>query len=465
MFFIICSIGLSTILFLFFLILGFTLESLLSKKPPALNREFWAIPFDVSLGITFSLVVYSVLLSIVQNPSGAASITVVLLFLVILFGYFRRRLSEFSSIFTKVNLRIYFLAYLMPLVVNFFAANSISKNQMRTSGNNDPYDLLNLIKVFESPTRSYINGDSSRGLASDWVSPWLTRLISFVTHFTNFDPWTGLTFVCFFILGLLNLSIISFVIGGYIHKSNYLLKGFIASSILFSATLSYITHQGFWPQITGCIFLIQILGTFDFIPQRLKSASLPEYTFLQIASRSIFLSAVLFLVYPTFLPICIVLLLTRLVLIRKSLVAVSIGSISKAGVVKTIIILSGLVFYSLAYLRETISGTWSFLFEQGLGVYGWSRNPNDYILNSINYLGIPDWILLYVIFLITIFIVVDREAIQKSSFVNLPTISLVPIYIYIGSSTEFSSYQSWKFSSYFFFILILFVLHTMLRIY
>jgi hypothetical protein len=375
-------------------------------------------------------------------------------------------ITSFRTIKKNVNKE-----FISALFVSCFAiiAGNINyfQNGYRTSGNNDPFDYITLSRVYESPSRTFLNLHAGWSDYADRAGPFSTRLISIIqdalpgNRYIDFLVFVSLTY--FF----LSLSIISFM---RIMNISLPLSTFFTTLILLSPTYGYIFQQGFFMQIWGTSILIVFVSY-------ISLTLVPKGPIFQLISKwnlilvSLFYSVIIFLTYFVFSFIMLVSLVVVLLvmLVRFSQAeqprglsqAISTKYVSRSFVVRRVFLSAFILAYCFFFLLDIVQISISFLSEAKNGEYGWSRSAQEYFFDVQGFFPVIDG----AIFLVATFIILAPLLSHKRTRWDLFA-GLFSIFLCCGFSLfiiqeGISKYQTWKYFSFVLIFLLLFALKNL----
>jgi hypothetical protein len=313
----------------------------------------------------------------------------------------------------------------LPIFVNYFTGRA--KYQFRTQGNNDPFDFVLITKVFESENRDYINSYNGWSAYSDYLAPWLTRLYSLLDGFSPFNALINFQAFNYLIQGILLLSVYEILKTKF--WNNFTVSLLFIFSFYSLNSLQYNISQGFWPQIMGTAILFQVLKICTEKPWNANGTKFAQIFFLNV---------ILFFTYPSLLPFSILILILNINLLH------DYRSLSKRMIIKYLVYLFAFVLYAFHFLTTSIKGTLDFIFNHGLGQYGWSRKMQEYLWPDLFFLVIVSAVCLMANLIFIKNLRVRNNLYKYSAMVVVLTLG----YFYLIFKQDPTAYQTWKFFSF-----------------
>jgi hypothetical protein len=418
----------------------------------------------ILVGPSVILLIYTTLHSLKISSSRATVIIFVLSF-VILLGNIKEILvkKRNSLVFKNLvhgDIHLFLTSFLTTLLI-FLQFNWISLTQgYRTGGNNDPYDYLILGRVFEASPLAYINFHSGWYDYADRL-PWLTRFISFsqsVLPGGRYGDFLTFTFLSYFLVVFLTLQLLKTA------KVNVFISICSTYFIFASSTLTYVFAQGFFLQIWGLgvlIGLMTLLIRLVFEPSKIS----PK----EFSASFIFLGLLMILIYSPFFPFFIFLIACVLFPTFKRSTFGNLFQIKYATQRQKLSVLSCLklrghvliislvgILYFLFYLFPPIKIMAEFFFALRSGEYGWSRSTSDYLGPGLKGIFLPQGLILclFALSLFRVFIKGSDQARRLLGF-SVFGISISAGYFYFVIELGSNRYQTWKYFSFVFPLVIL----------
>jgi hypothetical protein len=331
---------------------------------------------------------------------------------------------------------------------------SILFDGYRTEGNNDPFDYLNLGRVFENSPDAFINFHQGWYEYSDRAGPWVTRFVSsiqFILPGGRFGDFSTFVFLTYFTLFLVSLRLL---------RSFHLQRSFALLLIYFiytTSTMTYVFSQGFFLQTWGLIIILE----FTRMLMNRKRENLVSNAIPSVALLAFFVPLTFFVYFP-YVPLLFVLYLclnfSTLMQFNfsqqsqnlrdwfRALESHSKTSLSLRGL---FVLLLGICF--VQFLLPPILVMSRFFIEMSNGSYGWTRSMDDYLGDGLLGNQFPQGLLICVFFTLAIVSVLPRK---NRSDINLGLLYFgifnSCVYVYYVMTNGISSYQTWKYFSFLF---------------